>query len=167
MKTPMIDMMEKSRFDNLFTPEHAVHTLIKYIPENKTIWECTDPGCSNIAKVLREYGHDVVSTDIQTGFDFLNDKPAFDYDLIISNPPYSLKNKFIKRCYDLQKPFILLLPLTTLEGIERGEMFRKNGISVIVLDRRLDFTGKGANWFATAWFCWNVIPNNSLVFEQI
>ena len=42
----------------------------------------------------------------------------------------------------IQTLFALLLPLTALEGVERSKMFNDNGIEVMVLDKRIDFTGK-------------------------
>ena len=72
-------------------------------------------------------------------FDFLQDIPDFDFDMIITNPPYSLKDEFIKKCYEYKKPFCLLLPITSLEGIERGKMYRENGIELLVFDRRCNF----------------------------
>lgn len=86
--------------------------------------------------------------------------------MIITNPPYSLKDEFIKKCYEYGKPFCLLLPLTSLEGIKRGEMFRKNGIELVVLDKRIDFNGKGKNWYNTSWFCYKVLPKQ-LIFEKL
>jgi len=177
MKQPMKNMMQKERFDNLYTPEIAIKPLIKHIEfyfgsdiknnrDGFTFWECTDFGDSNITKMLREKGWDVTGTDITNGYNFLTcDPPEFDF--IVTNPPYSLKDKFLQRCYDLGKPFALLLPLTALEGIKRGNMFRSNGISVIVLDKRIDFTGKKSNWFNVSWFTWGIRPNNKIIFEQV
>ena len=42
-------------------------------------------------------------------------KPV-QFDCIITNPPFSLKQEFLQRCYELGKPFALLLPLTTFES---------------------------------------------------
>lgn len=105
--------------DEIYTPEIALIPLLKYLPKNIKIWECTDFGESNITKVLKEHGYDVISTH-KSNFDFLSDKPTFDFDVIITNPPYSLKDEFIKKCYEYNKPFALLLPITALEGIRRG-----------------------------------------------
>ncbi len=168
MKQAMIDYMQKPKNDNLYTPEEAVRPLLKYLPAKElTIWECCDDGNSNIAKLLREKGYKVVSTDIVTGFDFLKDAPKFDFDMIVTNPPYSLKNEFISKCYEYNKPFALLLPITALEGRKRGSLFGKRGISVIVLDKRINFTNKRNVWFNTSWFCYNIIDNNRLIFETI
>ena len=67
--------------------------------------------------------------------------------MIITNPPYSLKDDFLKKCYEYKKPFCLLLPITSLEGTERGNMFRENGIEVIVFDKRIEFLKDIPNFF--------------------
>lgn len=167
-KQAMIDYMKNIINDDLYTPYGSVNPLIKYIPKNiKKIWECCDYGKSKISEVLKNNEFEVFSSDIIHGFDFLKDEPDFEFDMIVTNPPYSLKDKFLQKCYDYKKPFALLLPITAFEGIARGNMFREHGISTIVFDKRADFTGKGANWFNTSWFLWNVIPNNTLVFEKL
>lgn len=138
MKKAMIDYMQNIKNDELYTPEYAIKPLLKYLPKNIKIWECTDYGNSNITKVLKENEYEVIKTH-KDNFDFLNDKPNFEFDMIITNPPYSIKDEFIKKCYEYKKPFALLLPITSLEGIERGKMFRKNGIELLVFDRRCNF----------------------------
>lgn len=166
MKQPMKDYTTNEKFDNLYTPSYAVEPLLKYVPKNFVVWECTDSGNSNITKALKENGNIVISSDIATGFDFLNEKPTFDFDIIITNPPYTQKNEFLKRCYEYNKPFALLLPITALEGVERNKMFNEYGIELMVLDKRIDFTGKKSCWFNTSWFCKNILKEK-LIFESI
>lgn len=169
MKKAMIDYMKNEKNDELYTPDYAINPLLKYLPNKKLkIWECTDFGESNITKVLVGGGYEIVSTH-KKDFDFLTDKPNFDFDMIITNPPYSLKDEFIKKCYEYGKPFCLLLPITSLEGIERGKMYRENGLEVLVFDRRCNFiynNPKKSNWFNTSWFCWKVLPKQ-LIFEEL
>lgn len=167
MKQAMIDTMLKPKFDDLYTPEEGVYPLVKYLPKIKTIWECCDCGKSGITRVLKTDGWNVVSTDVKTGFDFLKDEPDFEFDIIVTNPPYSLKDDFIQRCYYHGKPFALLLPLTALEGIARGKMFRR-GLSLIVLDKRLNFmTNKKSVWFNTSWFTHGIFDDSRLIFEAV
>lgn len=165
MKRALINYIQKPKYDELYTPEYAIKPLLKYLPKNITIWECTDYGESNITSILRGGGYNVISTK-KEDFDFLIDKPDFDFDMIITNPPYSLKDEFIKKCYEYKKPFCLLLPITSLEGIQRGNMFRENGIEVIVFDKRVEFIKDKGNWFNTSWFCWKVL-NKELIFEKL
>lgn len=172
MKKALINYIQKPKFDDIYTPDYAIKPLLKYIPKGITVWECCDFGKSEITRLLKEHGCKVISTDKEENF--FEYKPSENFDMIITNPPYSLKNEFLKKCYEWNKPFALLLPITALEGIERGQMFRENGIEVLVLDKRVNFMEhmvknydkKSSNWFNTSWFCWNVLPKN-LMFEKL
>ena len=152
--------------DEIYTPEYAIKPLLKYIPYRCVVWECTDYGESNIAKVLRDNGFIVISTSKKT-LDFLKDTSHFHFDMIITNPPYSLKDEFLKKCYEYKKPFALLLPITALEGKNRHNLYRKYGIEVIILDKRINFlNNKRSCWFNTSWFCWNIC-DKELNFEKL
>ena len=104
--------------------------------------------------------------------DFLNiDMTLKDCDCIVTNPPYSKKEEFLKRCFEIGKPFALLLPLTALEGRKRGELYRKYGIELIIPNKRFNFetqSGKGSGaWFQTAWFCWKLNLPKELNFVEV
>jgi len=167
MKQAMINYIKNVKNDELYTPVEGILPLLKYLPKDFIYWECTDFGDSNITKVLKNNGYKIITTHINTGFDFLKDEPNFDFDCIITNPPYSKKDKFLERAYELGKPFCFLLPITALEGVNRGKLYRKYGIEVLVLDRRLNFMkNKKGTWFNTSWFCWKILPEK-LIFESI
>ena len=137
MKKTMINYIRNEKFDDIYTPDYAVKPLLKYIPKGITVWECCDFGKSEITRLLKEHGCNVISTDKEENFfEYI---PNEHFDMIITNPPYSLKDEFIKKCYEYNKPFALLLPLTSLEGINRGKMYRENGIELLVFDRRCNF----------------------------
>lgn len=167
----MIDFMQNEKNDNLYTPFESVYPLLDHIHTSKThpvVWECTDYGQSRITLVLESLGYTVIKTDIIHGFDFLKETANFHFDMIITNPPYSLKDEFIAKCYEYGKPFGLLLPLTFLEGVWRGAQFKKFGVSTIILDRRADFSGGGTNWFNTSWMISNMPEGNGrLFFEEL
>ena len=172
MKKAMIDYIKKEKFDDIYIPEYAIKPLLKYIPKNITVWECCDFGESKITKLLKEHGCKVISTDKEENFfEYI---PNEDFDMIITNPPYSLKDDFIRKCYEWNKPFCLLLPITALEGKTRGKMFREKGIEVLVFDARInfmenmakDYNKKSGNWFNTSWFCYKVLPEK-LIFEEL
>ena len=167
MKKALIDYVKKPKKDDYYTPDEAMYPLLKYLPKDKIYWECTDFGGSNVAKVLRNSGMKVIATHINEGFDFLTDEPNFDFDIIITNPPYSLKTQFLTRAYMLSKPFAFLLPITALEGIERGKLYRKYGLQLLVLDKRINFMkSKKGVWFNTSWFCWKLLPKD-LMFAKV
>ena len=165
MKQAMINYMQNEKDDERYTPDEAIYPILKYLDKDKIYWECTDFGGSNITKVLRQNGFKVINTS-KAEIDFLEDDPL-DCDVIITNPPYSIKDKFIKRCYELDKPFLLLLPITALEEKERNKLYKEKGIELIVLNKRINFIRSKNNvWFNTSWFC-RGIAKEQLNFEQV
>lgn len=163
---PKQNLKKHPESDECYTPEGTVKYLLEFIPSYvKTIWCPCDTAESNIVKELKSFGYDVIHTHRQDGFDFLTYQPIPPcYDMIITNPPFSKKTQFLFRAYELQKPFIFYLPLTALEGRNRGILFDNYGINVAILNTRLNFTnGKGA-WFNTSFFIGNVDYKNRLFF---
>ena len=63
MKQSLINYMQKEKNDEYYTPNEAIYPILKYLDKNKTYWECTDFGKSNITKVLKENGFNVISTN--------------------------------------------------------------------------------------------------------
>ena len=165
----MINYMKVGKNDELYTPKYAITPLLKYIPKNMTIWCPFDTEDSNYVKVFKENGYNIINSHIDDGRNFFNYEPDH-YDIIVSNPPFSVKDQVLERCFNLGKPFMLLLPLTTLEGINRGNLFRKYGIDLIIFDRRVQFFRPEVNkknvWFNTSYFTWEIL-HKQLIFEHL
>ena len=157
---------KRGTFDELYTPDEAVEMLLPFIPKHiKTVWECTAIKESRIVKVLRDNGYNVLTSHIEDEQDFFKYEPD-EYDMIITNPPYSIKDEFLKRAFELKKPFMFLLPITTLEGISRGKMFSENKLQVLIPNKRFNFIpdkNSGA-WFQTSWFTCGLNLENDLNF---
>lgn len=166
MKQALINYSKIPTNDDFYTPDEAILPILKYLDKNKIYWECTDYGESNITKLLRENGFKVVATSKEE-LNFLQDKPSFDFDIIITNPPYSLKDDFIEKCYSYNKPFLLLLPITALEGKKRNKLYKEYGIELIILDKRVNYKNSKNNvYFNTSWFC-HRICKNQINFEKV
>lgn len=143
---------------NIFqTPTWATMLLKEYLNPDWTVWEPA-AGKHLMAKDLSTIVKVVKPTDILEDviYDFRYYNPKFKYDAIITNPPYSIKDDFVRRCYFLQKPFALLMPLTALEGIKRQFFYRRFGLQIIIPNKRINYltpSGEGSgSWFASAWF---------------
>ena len=164
MKT--LAAQKQGGLDDYQTPPSALSILFPYLDQNWTIWEPAS-GEGYLRRALEEKGFRVVASDISEGHDFLKFQPE-EFDVIITNPPYSLKDEFLERAYSLGKPFAFLLPLTTLEGKRRQALFASHGVSLLIPDRRVNFmTPDGrdsGSWFLTAWFTWKLLDRD-LVFR--
>ncbi len=145
--------------DDYQTPPSALSIILPYLEPDWVIWEPAS-GEGYLANALRERGHRVVESDIHKGQDFLKYEPSEHFDVIVTNPPYSLKDQFLERAYSLGGPFAFLLPLTALEGKRRQTLFDAFGVSLLIPDRRINFiTPDGrdsGSWFLTAWFTWQL-----------
>lgn len=155
--------------DEIYTPKNAILPLLKYVGKDKKIILPFDTEESNYYKVFKENGYNVTCQHITDCRDFFFE--FYDeYDIIISNPPFSIKDKILERLYLIDKPFIMLLPLTTLSSIKRVGMFKKYGIDLIVFDRRIGFILNGeqckSNWFASAYFTYQVL-DKQIIFEEL
>jgi hypothetical protein len=141
------------------TPAEATHALLNFLklPAGATIWE---PACgeNHMVDVMRAQGYEVIGTDIMTGTDFLTAETV-DCDWIITNPPFSLADRFIERCIESKKPFALLLKSQYWHAKKRLELFRSFPPAFILpLTWRPDFTfkqrGKGSPLMDVMWVVW-------------
>jgi len=101
MHKPKLPLRSKGS-DEFGTPKYAVDILLPYLKYFRIIWEPAK-GKGLLVNHLREYDFNVIPTE-----DFLNTE-MLDFDCIVTNPPFSLKDEFLKRCYELGKPFALLM----------------------------------------------------------
>ena len=126
--------------DEQATPRYAVEPLIEFItplPDYIKIWCPFDTEESQFVKVLSKIKKYVFYSHIDYGQDFFNYEPN-EYDIIISNPPYSIKDKVFKRLYELNKPYIMLIPIPSLQGIKRFP-YIKDSNGLILFDKRINF----------------------------
>jgi hypothetical protein len=124
------------------------------------IWEAC-AGKGYLVEKFKKEGFDVVGTDINTGTDFLTDNSFKHWDVMVTNPPFGLKYKFLKRCYELKKPFALLLPVEVLGAGTAQELFEKYYTEVIFTRPRIGFEMPNKGWFGqaqfpTCWICYNL-----------
>lgn len=117
----------RSASDFYPTPPEVTMALLDFLglPKDTVIWE---PACGegHMAKEMERQGYSVYATDIAQGVDFLaTDLSTNAYDWIITNPPFSKAEWFIRRCYELEKPFALLLKAQFWHAKKRMNLFRE------------------------------------------
>lgn len=162
---------ESQNYDRCWTPAYALDPLLPHLPAGKVIWE---PACGsgNIDGVLRRAGHAVVSSELQCGQDFFRWQPPMHWDILVTNPPYSIKFAWLERCFQLGKPFALLIPVETIGAKKAQKLFTRYGYEWMLLDKRVNFEmpiqgyeGHGAQ-FPTFWCCSGLLPQQ-VMFETL
>lgn len=155
-----------------YTPYYCVEPIIKYIDKSKIVWCPFDEEWSAYYQLFKENGYNVIRSHISEGKDFFKYEPE-NYDVIVSNPPFNVKDKILKRLDELKKPFAVLLPLNALQGEKRYKYCFKNGIQLLAFDARVGFHSvnnmdkpKEGNSFASAYFCRDILPKD-LIVEQL
>ena len=157
--------------DETYTPFYAVAPLVKYLKNSgyKTIWRPFDEEWSAYVRTFQEEGLNVIRSSLSDGKDFFEYEPDEPYDVIISNPPFSRKDDILYRLAELGKPFVILLPLNSLQGKSRFNVFT-NGIQLLSFDQRIGFhTPKSmtapveGSPFASAYFCRDFLPRDLIV----
>ena len=151
-------------YDNCQTPPYALEPLLPYLPKDKIIWECA-AGKRILSTFLKNKGFWVLDTDINDVFygDFFRIGNVTDNTYtIVTNPPYSIKYDWLDRCFELGRPFALLLPVEAL-GAKRAQKYIDQ-LDIMLLQPRVDFympdkgyEGGGAQ-FPTAWFTHELLP---------
>ena len=145
-------------------------SIIKYIPTDKIIYEPFFLN-GNSKKYLTELGipeKNIIHKDI----DFYENVNKLEYDIIISNPPFEDKKKILKILCDLDKPFMLLLPISTISKQFFQKLF-KNKVQMLIPYKRTNFDQykkdtkekiKSNVYFDTAWICYKMSLNKDLIF---
>ena len=160
--------------DEVYTPAYAVQPLVKYIKQfnpNATIWCPFDMEYSEYVKIFKQAGFKVIYSHIDNGENFFYYEPEENYDVIISNPPFSQKDDVLKRLYELNKPYAMLLPIPSLQGQARFP-YLKDDLQYLGFDKRInyymnkDFTQvqKGVS-FGSCYLCKHFLPKDLIIEE--
>lgn len=128
------------------TPPEVTVALLQFLnlPKNTTIWEPA-AGEGDMLYAIRACGYgSSFGTDVSEGFDFLSPdvfkRLLTGFDWIITNPPFSLAEDFIRRAAEIEKPFVMLLKAQYWHAAKRMALFEEIPPSYILpLTWRPDF----------------------------
>jgi len=159
--------------DEYYTPVYAVEPILEFIDKKSTVWCPFDTEHSNYVKILRDCGHNVIMSHIEEGLDFFSYEPD-QYDLIISNPPYSEKGKVFERLFKLGKPFAMLVGVVGIfESQKRFNMFKENKFEIMYLNKRVAFYEDHFDQkptlnppFSSVYICKDMLPDR-IIFKEI
>lgn len=159
--------------DKFYTPPYAFDLLLPFIKDFKfnTVWESAC-GDGTLSRTIKSKGFSVIETDLECGVDYF-EYESIDYNIQITNPPFSKKYEWLKRAYELSKPFALLMPSDVLFSKAAQELFDKYGYTMLLPNRRIDFKTPNLNWgegssqFSSSWFLGNFDNPKGLVFVEL
>ena len=161
----------KGKTDEWYTPASAVEPIIKYITQHSVVWCPFDTEESNFVKLLRQRGFQVISSHIDEGQDFFTYEPK-QWDIIVSNPPYSIRNEILAKAISFNKPFALLMNTNGLfDSKIRFDMFKAINFSLYYLRGRVNYMKeyglleKSSPPFQSAYIC-RGLSNDKIIFQD-
>lgn len=168
---------DRSGTDFYPTPANVTVALLNYLnlPANTAIWE---PACGegHMSEVFKGRGFDVCSSDLHdrgygmVGVDFLNTQRVDmkRSEWIITNPPFSLSEQFIRKSIYHGLPFALLLKSQYWHSSKRRKIFEEyRPEAVLPLTWRPDFLfGKksGSPTMECIWTVWGTEPAKQTLY---
>jgi len=149
--------------DNYMTPKYVWENIQQYIPKDKVIWE-PFYGDGKSGQYLQEMGFNVIHKDI----DFFSNNEG---EIIVSNPPFTMKKQILTRLKNLDKPFILIMPQNTINNNYIREQY-KDQIQIIIPRKRIHFLKHGDDNivkkcnFDTFYYCYKINLKSDIIFLE-
>lgn len=170
MKQPQVFVKMDRENIEAYTPKYAVDIIVPYLDKTKVIWAPFSKDEHNFADYLRELGFTVINTHIDNGQDFLTYTPEFEFDVILDNPPFKGKTKYVERAISFSKPFALFLPFNSFGDNGIPNLFMKNNLEpqMLIPDKRTEFENqknKGIS-FKTVYICSGILPKQ-IIFTAL
>ena len=142
------------------TPADVTLALLDFLelPKSTKIWEPA-AGAGDMVQTIRSRGYEVIGSDIQQGDDFLELPLPDRVGMIVTNPPFSASEEFIKHALELGVPFAFLLKSQYWHAARRLTIFQEAAPTyVLPLTWRPDFLfktrGGGAPLMDVMWCVW-------------
>lgn len=158
------------KMDRCQTPQYALTPIAQYITQFDIVWEPA-AGDGQLAGGIWKIGVGVIASDIIDNCNFFEWQPL-EWDAIVTNPPYSIKYLWLNRCYSLNKPFALLMPIETIGAAKAQRLFDKYGVEIVFTNQRTNFNMPdkgyaGTAQFPTCWFTYGFNIGKQITFDTI
>ena len=122
--------------------------------------------CSGRSKeILNSLGYKNV---IHKDEDFFTNYMKYNFDITVSNPPFSIKKKVFDTLKNIGKPFIMVVPVSILTKKFFMEKYRDTDVSILIPRNRMQFSKKGEVsgrcWFDTIFVCYKLKLDKQIIF---
>ncbi len=168
-------LYSKGGNDECYTPRYWVEPILKYIKEfslyrlwrGAVVWCPFDKEDSEFVKQITEAWYKVVYSHIDNWQDFFEYEPE-EWDVIISNPPFTNKRKFFERAILFGKPFALIMANTWLNDAAPKQLFKDIDLQLMMFDKRMKFNspdGRENNkiTFSSSYYCRDFLPKQIIM----
>lgn len=155
------------KHDDYMTPKYAWENIKHLIPADKIIWEAFY-GDGKSGQYLTELGFNVIHEPI----DFFNKEPD-NWNMIVSNIPFSKSKEVLKKLKELDKPFIIIMPSSKINTSYFRE-YKDCGLQIIIPKKRIHFTKlvdgkvpddwKNACNFDCFYYCYKMNFKNDIIW---
>src|SRR5262249_27680749 len=154
------------------TPEWLTAALLRQLPV-ANFSRILEPACGDgaIVKVLHDYcpNAEIVAGDLIYGQDFETFQYPGLFDLVCTNPPYSLGYEFVEKALEYRKPHVtvaLLVRVSFLAGQDRARLMRRHTPSLYITPRRPIFVRGSSDNCEYSWFVWDsTSPRPPIILE--
>ena len=154
--------------DDFFTKEDTFKQIASYIPKDKKIYMPFYSKHSNCNELLGKY----IDNEI-----IYEDKDFFDYKItdgiIVDNPPFSIKQSILKKLFEDDTPFMLILPISSI-CYKYFRLYKDSNIQMLIFNGRPKYNrcdtngnvdnGKKSPAFDSCVFCYNIGLENDITF---
>lgn len=154
------DKNKVSQMDVCQTPPHALEPLYPHLKRLgfKTVWESAVGPEGLLEAALAEHGYTVHGTDLMYGevYNRFTYRPVINYDIEITNVPFSIKYEWLAKAFEDGKPFALLVPYETTAAAEFKKLLKQYNHKPYVIEklspeRRINFKMPNLGWGVTVW----------------
>ena len=143
--------------DKYYTPNSVWNQILPYIPKNTIIYE-PFYGNGKSGDYIKSQGYTVIHNNENCYEEY----HKYQFDLILSNPPFSTKKQVFNWLFSVGKPFIMLVPVATITtSYVRNHL---EELKIIIPTKRIHFykqIDENGNEkllkrtsFDTCWICW-------------
>ena len=155
--------------DECYTPLYGVKPILKYIPKDVIVWCPFDTFESHFVKEISKTNK-VVTSHKWTGQDFFDYEPD-EWEVIVSNPPFTNKRKYFERALSFGKPFALIMTNTWLNDSAPKQLFKDKDLQLLMFDKRMKFISPDGRdndkiTFSSSYYCYDILPKQ-IVMEEL
>ena len=149
--------------DDYETTEYIWGLIKTYLSNYSTIYEpfyCNGKS----GEIFTKFGFDCIHKDE----DFFENYNNYDYDIIVSNPPFSIKKQIFHTLKEIDKPFIMIAPISVITKVYFREKYENTDITILIPKKRMQFSKndvvQGGSWFDSVFICYKLGLDKEIIY---